>query len=135
MKTFKLFIFSGLLLLFLPLSTLGQNNGSMPDGIANATRSGDAARLAEYFNPRIELVLPGKSGVFSKEQAQFLMKDFFEQYPPASFQFIHQGERENATFAIGRYHYNRGQYRLLFLVKNSNGQTLIHQLRVEKQDD
>src|SRR5690554_1375939 len=91
MKTFKLFIFSGLLLLFLPLSTLGQNNGSMTDGIANATRSGDAARLAEYFNPRIELVLPGKSGIFSKEQAQFLLKDFLSNiHPPLSSLFTRE---------------------------------------------
>ncbi|GAO30963.1 hypothetical protein JCM15548_13287 [Geofilum rubicundum JCM 15548] len=81
------------------------------------------------------MVLPDKSGVFSREQAQFLIKDFFDKHPPTSFQIIHQGERENATFAIGRYNYNQGQYRLLFLTKNNGHETLIHQLRVEKQDE
>lgn len=135
MKTIKVFFIASLLLAVSTLAASAQGQGNLPEGISGATKNGDATELASYFNSRIELVLPDKSGVFSKEQAQYLMKDFFANYPPSSFQIIHQGERENATFAIGRYIYNRGQYRLLFLTKSSDGKTLIHQLRIEKQDE
>jgi hypothetical protein len=124
-----------IMLLGITIGLAAQTEGKLPDGITQATRSGDAVELASYFNNKIELVLPSKSGVFSKEQAQFLLKDFFENYPPSSFQIIHQGIRENATFAIGRYNHSKGQFRILFLTKNSGTQTLIHQLRVEKQDE
>ena len=135
MKTLKLILLTSALIVMSLSSGMAQNEGKLPDAISNATRNGDAAALASYFNTKIEMVLPDKSGVFSKEQAKFLIKDFFDKHPPTSFQIIHQGERENATFAIGRYNYNKGQYRLVFLTKNNGQQTLIHQLRVEKQDE
>jgi hypothetical protein len=135
MKTFRLFLLTSVFVAMSLTSGMAQNEGKLPDAISAATRSGDAAALASYFNTKIEMVLPDQSGVYSKEQAQFLIKDFFDKHPPTSFQIIHQGERENATFAIGRYNYNGGQYRLVFLTKNNGNQTLIHQLRVEKQDD
>lgn len=125
---------TGMLLISI-VSGHAQSEGKLPEAITAATRNGDAFELASYFNNKVELVLPSKSGVFSKEQAQFLIKDFFDNYPPVSFQVIHQGIRENATFAIGRYNYNRGQFRILFLTKTTGNQTLIHQLRVEKQDE
>jgi archaellum component FlaG (FlaF/FlaG flagellin family) len=135
MKTFKVLFLTSVFIVLSLTTGLAQTEGKLSAEISNATRNGDAADLASHFNAKIEMVLPDKSGVFSKEQAQFLIKDFFDKHPPTSFQIIHQGERENATFAIGRYNYNRGQYRLVFLTKNNGNQTLIHQLRVEKQDE
>ncbi len=112
----------------------GQTDGTLEESIIRATRNANSVELANYFNQRIELILPDKSGVFSKEQAQFLMKEFFDSYKPLSFEIIHQGIRENATFAIGRYHYNNGQFRILFLAKTIENQMLIHQIRIEPQD-
>lgn len=135
MKTLKYFLLASTYLILSLSSVMAQGEGKLPEAISVATRNGDASGLASYFNTKIEMVLPDKSGVFSKEQAQFLIKDFFDKHQPTSFQIIHQGERENATFAIGRYNYKGGQYRLVFLTKNNGNQPLIHQLRVEKQDD
>jgi hypothetical protein len=135
MKTLKSILLGSALIFISFTSGMAQSEGKLSDAISHATRNGDAIALAAYFNSKIELVLPEKSGVFSKEQAQFLIKDFFDNHPPTSFQIIHEGERENATFAIGRYNYNKGQYRLLFLTKNNGNEIRIHQLRVEKQDE
>jgi len=135
MKTFNLILLSIALIVIPYITVNAQSQGKLPNEIINATRNGNANALASYFNNKIEIVLPNKSGVFSKEQAKYLIKNFFEKNPPTSFQIIHQGERENATFAIGRYNYRGGQFRLVFLTKNNGRQTLIHQLRVEKQDE
>ncbi|ASB48507.1 DUF4783 domain-containing protein [Alkalitalea saponilacus] len=134
MKLEKLLLVA-FLLCSLPLLMHGQTEGKLQNEIVVATRNGDSGQLSQYFNDRIELVLPGQSGVYSREQARFLVKDFFDSHPPVSFQVIHQGVRENATFAIGRYHFNTGQFRILFLTKRTGDKTLIHQIRVERQDD
>ena len=68
----------------------GQSGNGFPQAITSATQQGDASELANFFNNKIELILPSKSGVFSKEQAQYLMKDFFDNNQPTSFQIIHQ---------------------------------------------
>jgi hypothetical protein len=113
----------------------GQSKSSFPQEITNAVQQGDAGELAGFFNNKIELILPAKSGVFSKEQAQFMMKEFFDNNPSTSFQIIHQGMRDNSSFAIGRYSCAKGPYRLQFLTKNIDNQTLIIQIRIDRQDD
>ncbi len=130
-----------LLFAWLPLTFVqGQTarSTSLPDEVIEAMQQGDAGALSPFMNNRIELLLPGKSGVFSKEQARFIIKDFFEEHPVNSFQVLHQGARENSTFAIGRYTCRQGQYRVYFLIKSESGsinEILIHQIRIEKQDD
>ncbi len=113
----------------------GQSKNSFPQGITTATQKGDASELAEYLNSKVELILPSKSGVFSKEQAQYMIKDFFENNSPTSFRIIHQGMRDNSSFAIGTYSCPKGQFRMQFLTKNVDSQTLIIQIRIEKQDE
>ncbi len=135
MRTNKVLRLLMFILLILPTVIMAQSEGTLPYEITEATRNGDAVELANYFNSKIELVLPSNSGIFSKQQAQFMIKDFFNTYPPNSFQLIHQGVRENATFAIGKYSYSKGKFRFVFLTKNEGGNALIHQLRIEQQDE
>ncbi len=117
----------------LTLNADAQNNSSLPQGIVTATANGNAEKLASYFNNNIELVLPQKSGIFSRSQAQMILKDFFSNNPPSSFKIIHQGNRQNASFAIGNYKTGGDLYRFYLLTKNNNNKLLIHQLRIEKQ--
>lgn len=135
MKTNKVLRLLMVILLISPIVIQAQSEGTLPSEIREATRNGNALELASYFNSKIELVLPSNSGIFSKQQAQFMMKDFFDTYPPISFQIIHQGVRENATFAIGKYSYAKGKFRFVFLTKNEGAKALIHQLRIEQQDE
>lgn len=135
MRTNKVLWLSMLVLLVSATTIRAQSEGTLPSEITEATRNGDAIELADYFNSKIELVLPSNSGVFSKQQAQFMVKEFFSSYPPVSFQVIHQGVRENATFAIGKYTHSKGKFRIVFLTKNEGNKALIHQLRIEQQDE
>lgn len=124
-------------LIWLPVQMQAQNN-TLPQKVVKAMQKGDPVALSLFLNERVELLIPGKSGVFSKEQAHFILKKFFEEHPVTSFQILHHGARESSTFAIGRYNCSQGQYRVYFLVKNNSGQSaevLIHQIRIEKQDD
>ncbi|MFT3740140.1 MAG: DUF4783 domain-containing protein [Breznakibacter sp.] len=123
----------------LVLFTLGlsvQAQSSVPDAVVTATRNNDSRVLASYFNDKIELIIPGKSGVFSSAQAEQVIKNFFVSNPAGDFKIIHQGVRDNSSFAIGKYASKNGDsYRVYFLVKDSGGSILIHQLRIETQDE
>ena len=108
---------------------------SFPQEIIKATQRGDANSLASFFNDKVELILPAKSGVFSKEQAQFVMRDFFNDHKPTSFQVNHEGVRDNSAYVIGRYVCAKDQFRFYFLTKNVDNKTVIIQIRVDKQDE
>lgn len=115
--------------------TLAQaQTGPLPSEVVKAVKAGDAAALKPYLNNKVELLLPGESGVYSQEQAHFILKSFFEKNKVTSFEVLHHGTRQNATFAIGEYNSSNERFRIYFLVKSTNNQHLIHQIRIEKQD-
>ncbi len=108
---------------------------SFPQALIKATQNGDASTLAGYFNDNIELVLPGKSGVYSRNQAEMVVRDFFDTTEPQEFNIIHEGNRESACFVIGSLTGKAETFRVYFLTKNNDKKIVIHQLRIEKQDD
>ncbi len=110
-------------------------NAQFPEAIVKATKCANATELSKHFNSKIELVLPQKSGVFSNAQAKLVLNEFFKKNPVTNFKIIHQGVRENSSFAIGKYQSNSTTYRFYFLTKQKESNTFIHQLRIEKQDD
>jgi len=101
------------------------------DKIAIAIEKGDAAALASHFDKNVELTLPDNEGIFSKTQAQQLMKNFFIKYEPDSFKLMHKGGSEKtAMYAIGVLMTGKGKFRLYIFVKKVNGKYLIQQLKV-----
>jgi len=135
MRTSKLIVLFFSVLLLCTSGAIFQSAGTLSGEVVKATKSGNAQVLSTHFFNNIELVLPGKTGVFSKKQAEMIVKDFFAKNPPADFRIIHEGRKENASYAIGNYSSSTGSYRFTFLTKNATNKVLIHQLRIEKQDE
>ena len=130
MKLIK-YLFFTFLSLFLIQEIKSQ---SLPKEIVSATQKGNASELSKFFNDKVELTLPSKSGVFSKEQAQFIIGDFFSSYRPVSFQINHEGTRDNSSYAIGSYVSSKEKFRFYFLTKNIDNKIVIIQIRIDKED-
>ncbi|MDG5799723.1 DUF4783 domain-containing protein [Marinilabiliaceae bacterium ANBcel2] len=122
-------------MLFIANAYTQNSEATISSDIISAFDKSNASQLSEHFNDRIEIIMPESSGIYSKEQARYLIDSFFKKHPPISFRIIHQGVRENAVFAIGRYNYSNGQHRIMILTKQNNNSSLIHQIRIEKQDE
>ncbi len=117
-------------------SAMHAQSNNLPSSVIRSTQEGDSRALAQGFNDNIEIILPNKSGVvYSKSQAEYIMGDFFRQNPPTSFAIIHQGQRENSSFAIGKYGSSNGAFRFSFLTKSEGGAILIIQIRIEKENE
>lgn len=132
MKQFVLHTF--LLMMLTHFSALAQS-GSFPNHLIRATQNGDAATLAAAFNDNVELVLPGKSGIYSRSQAEMVVRDFFSSADPQEFKIMHEGTRDNASYVIGTLVCKSENFRVYFLTKSSEKKIIIHQLRIERQDD
>ena len=136
MKIFKpILLLLIMLLVFMPLSAQEDQGSPLPASVVKAVEKGDAAAIDAFIDEKVELVIPGKSGVFSKEQAHFILKEFFKENQVQSFEMLHHGTRQNATFAIGRYTCTKEKYRMYFLVKTIEDQPVIHQKKNKKQDE
>ena len=122
------------IILFLSVTITGAQTSPLPAEVVTAVKKGDAIAIKPFLNNKVELLLPGESGVYSQEQAHFVLKSFFENNKVTSFKVLHHGTRQNATFAIGEYNCSNDEYRIYFLVKITGDKKLIHQIRIEKQD-
>jgi len=127
-------IYSLFFIVFAISMSLYSQTNDVTDDIGNAFRSGDAATLAKHFGKSIELVLLNKDEVLSKEQAQTIIDRFFKKNKPSGFIFKHKGGPEDARFVVGNLVTVTGNYRIYFLLKKQNDKSLIHLLRIEKEE-
>ncbi|GET26870.1 DUF4783 domain-containing protein [Prolixibacter sp. NT017] len=123
-------ILIALFLFILPATAL---YAQMPDQIIIGLSSGNAKKLAAYFNDNVELVILNRENVCSQAQAEQILKDFFAKNKPNQFRVIHQGGKEDARYAIGSLETDKETFRVYFLLKNKDNKPLIHQLRIEKE--
>lgn len=130
---FIFFIFLISTPLFATVSFADPGN-DIPEGIISAIKSGNSSGLAAFFNANVELVILDKEDVYSKVQAEQIVKDFFSKNKPSNFTILHQGGKEGAKYAIGSLVTNTGTYRVYFLIKNTGKKPVIHQFRIETQE-
>jgi hypothetical protein len=105
------------------------------DEIAFAIRSGDAKQLSTYFGPTLDLTIINREDVYSKAQAEQVIKDFFSKNTPKSFTIIHKGSSPEGTqYAIGNLVTSAGKtYRTSFYFKNTGGKNVLMELRFETE--
>lgn len=116
-----------------PVVTTGLQSDDVGD-IRAAIKAGSAKELSKYLNDMVELNFDGDKASYSKTQAEFVLKDFFKKYPPQDFQYIHQGSsKEGLKYAIGKYSFQGGTYRVYLLIKPQKGNFFIDQLDFSKE--
>lgn len=107
----------------------------IPPGIGLAFKSANSKDLAAFFNKTIELVILDKEDVYSRQQAEIIVGDFFRKHKPTSYKTIHKGGKEQAQYAIGNLVTNNGNFRVYYLIKWIDNKAYIHQLRIEPEDE
>jgi len=103
--------------------------------ILSALQRGDAVAVSAFFNENIELIVGQVNDVFSKKQATGILADFFRRNRVGSFRIIHKGNKENSAFTICSMQAGAVSYRVYVLVRTSDTQQLIQQLRIEPTND
>ena len=102
--------------------------------INNAIRSGNYKGVSAFFKESVELNLPGNEGLYSKAQAELIVKDFFAKNIPKNFTSKHGGEsKDGAKFNIGTLETSGGNFRTYFFLKKEGDNLIIKELRIEKE--
>lgn len=120
---------------FLCSTLAAQDQSKIPAGVSIAFKAGNAAELAKYMNSTIELLLLGKEDFYKKNVAEAILKDFFRDYPTRDFTIRHQGAKNDAHYAIGNLLTDKGDFRVYFLLKKVKDELLIHQIRIESDNE
>ena len=110
-------ILSASLLLFFSNQQFSYSQDLNSD-IRVAIKSGSSKGLIAYFNQVVELKVDGKEGSYSKQQSEFILKEFFRKYPCTNFQYNHHGESPGgAKYSIGTYKHSSGTFRVYMKLK------------------
>ena len=123
-----------LFLLLLPSFIFSQN--AVRDNVSNLLKQGNSTELSNYFISNIDLTLLDVDDVYSKQQAEVIIRQFFENVKPTAFNIKHEGKSKlDDYYYIGKLNTAKGVYRVTFLLKNENDKFLIKKLRIEQSED
>jgi hypothetical protein len=125
-----------ILLLILPMPVIINASafGEIPPAMIDALKAGNIEQLSRYFNSSIELSIPGQEDIYSSQQAELIVKNFFAKHVPTNFVILHKGGKEEAQYAIGNLTTSTGNYRVTLLIKLKDSKPYIHQLRFEEEN-
>lgn len=103
------------------------------DDISLAVKSGNAREVAKYFDTSVEITIYNESKVYSKSQAEMVLKDFFTKNPVSSFNIIHKGtSNEGSQYGIGTLVTGGGSFRTYVYIKQKGTAFFIQEMRFEK---
>ena len=104
----------------------------MPDDIAAAIRSGNPKSISKFFIENISLKMIDKEEVYSKQQAEMILKKFFDKHPVKIFTVSHKSEMKNdSQYALGNLETSAGKFRVYFLIKTAGNKAYIQQFKIE----
>lgn len=126
MKRFWILI----LLVFFTFTQVNAQNNIIDDislGFANS----DQQTIAKYIGNKVEINLFDLSSVYSKAQAEMVLKDFFAKYEVQSFQLFNKNNANGgpSKFAIGNLNTRNGNFRIFFILKEQEGAYFIQEMR------
>lgn len=100
--------------------------------IENAIKKSDSQVLSQFFNSTVEVTINDNDQDYARNQAQFVVKEFFTNYPVRSFTLMHKGSSGNKFYAVGSYISARGTFDTNILVQKTDNGYYVFQLRFEK---
>ncbi len=99
------------------------------NNVRDALKTGSSKELGKYFNNTVEISINGEKASYSRNQAEFIIKDFFGKYPPKGFRYVHQGSsKEGLKYTVGTYTHDRGEFRVFMLIKQFGGSYLVDKI-------
>lgn len=125
----RIFTLTSLSVAFLLFSFVNSNI----DEIVSALKSGNVEGMAKFFDNTVEITMPGKSGSYSRGQAETVIADFFKINPVKTFEVLHKGENAGSQYCIGTLVTKNANYRTTVFMKQKGGMQTLQEIRFEIQ--
>lgn len=105
------------------------------ENIVVALKSGNAKEIAKYFGTNVNLKILNQEDIYSKNQAEMIIKDFFTKNPVKNFTAKHNGTSKNgAQYTIGTLVTANGNFRTYYFIKKNSDGIQIQEFRIENEE-
>lgn len=134
MENRRIVFWGSLILLSLVTFTPSWSQGDVITQVKGALNAGSSKELIKYLDKASDIDIEGEKSTYSKTQAEVVLKDFFQSYPPTNFQIIHQGaSRAGSPYVIGQYSHKSGSFRVWIRLKEAGENNyLVHAMSFYK---
>ena len=106
----------------------------LKSSIEKGFRTGDAKLVAFYFAPNIDFSLLDQEELYSKTQAEQVLKTFFLENKSLKFSIIHEGSSVETKYFICALQTSKGNYRITVNAKHISNKDLISHLTIESDN-
>lgn len=93
---------------------------------------GNADSLSAWFDDNLEIAVVSQGSNASKAQAKQIVKTFFENYTPRSFEVNHTAGRDNMKYALGTLKAGGENFSVTIFVSSKGKSYKIQQLKIER---
>jgi hypothetical protein len=126
----KKYLYLFIAIQFITLNAMADSFDDMMMAMKNAQTTG----ITKFFSNSVELTLLENEGIYSKQQSEQMLKNFFSQHPPKNVNIQHKGSSaQGAKYAIITYEASNGRFRTYIFMKD-NGQGLqVNEFRIERE--
>ena len=100
--------------------------------IAKYLGRGDAERLSVWFDDNLEIPIMSTTNDSSKNQAKQILKAFFDNHTPRSFEIRHTASRSNSKYALGFLNAGGEVFEVTIFVSNCGDRYKIQQLKIDR---
>lgn len=99
--------------------------------VSAAFKKGDAASLQGCLDREVEVVLPSGSKKCQANEAVKLLEAFFRQNTPSGFSILHQADKKESGFCVGKLSSSGGEFRVNITYRTQNNDISIQSIRIE----
>ena len=128
-------VFGFLLFLFAVLPA-GAKSTDIVNELAGYLKNANFREISRHFASTVEMIILNEEDIYSKAQAEIILKDFLSKHKPESVKVIHRLESNPSyRFAVIELKTDHGHFRTTMSLNDTAGQFLITELRIEFQKE
>lgn len=106
--------------------------GDVFNPISKYMSQGNAEALSAWFAENLEVTVLSRGGDASKAQARQILKSFFDNYTPRSFEITHTAGRANMKYALAELNAGGETFQVTIFVSCKDDTYKIQQLKIER---
>src|SRR5579872_3104801 len=108
-----------------------QNSVSPIEDMVNAMKNDRVADMAKYFDNFVPVTINNNQVLYSRNQAEIVLKDFFDKNSPRGFEVIDNGSPDNTSkFVIGAFTTPAGVRYNVYILMRLKGSFMLQELRM-----
>jgi hypothetical protein len=119
---------------FLVVKAQNSSNTNPMEDMVNAIRNNRVSDMVKYFDNIVPVTLNNNQSVYSHNQAEVVLRDFFDKNIPKDFTIMDNGSpTKTSKFLIGTFTAAQAKYNVYILMKMKDGMYLLQEIRLNKE--